>query len=136
MDKGGFDERMRQWLRGRNGADELSSFVCVLALIVVIINIFVRSIFLSVLALLLMGYAWWRMSSKNVDARRRENRVFAELLGPLRPWVRNPAAAVREARSYRHLKCPSCGQRMRVPRGKGNIRVRCPRCQEKFEART
>lgn len=129
-------QRVRAWLRGRNGADELANFAIVVALILVIVNIFTRTFFLSILALLIMAYAWWRMSSKNVAARSRENRAFVGLLGPLRPWVRNPSAAFAEARAYKHFKCPSCKQRVRVPRGKGKIRVRCPKCQERFEARS
>jgi len=136
MAKGGFEEKMRTWLTGRNGADELATFIICCALVVVVANIFLNTAFLSVLALALMVYAWWRMSSKNVNARMRENRAFAELLGPVRPWIKNPVAAFTEARSYKHLRCPSCSQRMRVPRGKGKLRVRCPKCRATFEART
>ena len=135
-DRGGFGNMVKGWLKGRNGADELATFAIVIALLVVIVNFFVRSIFLSAVALALMVFAWWRMSSRHVQARMRENRAFAELLGPVRPWLRDPGAAFAELRSFKHLRCPNCSQRMRVPRGKGNLRVRCPKCHEKFEART
>ena len=135
-DRGGFGNMVKGWLKGRNGADELATFAIVIALLVVIVNYFVRSIFLSGVALALMVFAWWRMSSRHVKARVRENRAFAELLGPARPWLRDPGAAFTELRSFKHLRCPNCSQRMRVPRGKGNLRVRCPKCHEKFEART
>ena len=130
------EQRLAEWMRGRNGVDELGNFALGLALVLVIANVFLRTFVMSVLALVLMGYAWWRMSSKNLSAREGENRAFVSLLGPIRPWVRNPRAAFAEARAYKHFKCPSCGQRVRVPRGKGKLRVRCPRCAEKFEART
>lgn len=136
MAEGGFESRMRAWLDGRNGADELATFMIICALVVVIANIFLNTVFLSVLALALMLYAWWRMSSKNVEARMRENRAFAELMGPVRPWLKNPGRSISEARSYKHLRCPSCSQRMRVPRHKGRLRVRCPKCKATFEART
>lgn len=136
MAEGGSRNRLRSWLQGRNGADELTTFIIVCALLVVVANFFLNTMFLSVLSLALMAYAWWRMSSKNVEARMRENRAFAELLGPLRPWLKNPGAAFLEARSYKHLRCPSCSQRMRVPRHKGKLRVRCPKCKATFEART
>ncbi len=32
--------------------------------------------------------------------------------------------------------CPNCGAKCRVPGGKGNIRVRCPRCSQQFNANT
>ena len=136
MPKSGFGDKVAQWMRGRNGSDELATFVLGVALVLVIINVFVRTVFLSLVALGLMGYAWWRMSSKNLEARENENGVFCEFIGPLRPWLRNPGRAFAEARAYKHLKCPECGQRVRVPRGKGHIRVKCPQCHNKFEART
>lgn len=134
MAKGDLERKLSNLLQGRNGSDELGICLLVVALVLVVLNIFVHTIVLSVIALALMIYAWWRMLSKNLEARENENGVFCEFLGPLRPWVRNPATAMKEARAYKHLKCPECGQRVRVPRGKGKIRVRCPQCHEKFSA--
>lgn len=136
MAKNDMNQKLAAWLRGRNGADELAMCAIILALLLVVLNIFVRSLVLSIIALVLMAYAWFRMTSRNLEARENENAVFAEFLGPVRPWVRDPARAFSEARAYKHFKCPECGQRVRVPRGKGKIRVRCPKCHEKFEARS
>lgn len=136
MAKGDMNSKLAEWLRGRNGNDELSTCVLILALLLVIINIFTRSFILSVVALALMAYAWWRMASRDLESRENENGVFCEFIGPVGPWLRNPVRAAKEVRAYKHLKCPECGQRVRVPRGKGKIRVRCPQCQQKFEART
>ena len=30
-------------------------------------------------------------------------------------------------------QCPSCGRKMMVPKGKGKIKVTCPKCKTKFE---
>ena len=136
MEKKGFDKKVASWFRGRNGTDELSTCIIVVAFIVVIANIFLRSLVLTVIAAVLIVYALFRMTSKNLEARENENGVFTEFIGPVRPWLRNPAKAMGEARAYKHLKCPECGQRVRVPRGKGKIRVRCPQCKTKFDARS
>lgn len=136
MAKGDFSKKAAEWMNGRNGSDELGTMCVIVALIIVIINIFLRTLFLSVVALALMAYACWRMSSKNLEARESENATFVGLFGPLSRWLRNPAKAVAENRTYKHLKCPECGQRVRVPRKKGKIRITCPNCHEKFEART
>ncbi|MDO4536785.1 MAG: zinc ribbon domain-containing protein [Coriobacteriales bacterium] len=136
MAKGDFERKLVQFMAGRNGTDELGTCVLLLAFVLVIINLFVSNIVLSIIALVLMVYAWWRTMSRNLEARENENGVFCEYLGPLRPWIRNPPAAFAEARAYKHLKCPNCGQRVRVPRGKGKIRINCPQCHEKFEAKS
>lgn len=37
---------------------------------------------------------------------------------------------------YAYYKCPSCGQRLRVPKGRGKIEIRCPRCSTTFVKKT
>ena len=58
------------------------------------------------------------------------------------------AARQREAAAYNRFKkfftdrqnryygCPSCGQTVRVPRKKGRISIKCPRCGQRFEKKT
>ena len=41
-----------------------------------------------------------------------------------------------QRREYRFFKCPRCGITARVPRGKGKIRITCPRCGHEFEKRS
>ena len=43
---------------------------------------------------------------------------------------------MRERMQYKYMSCPSCGQRVRVPRGKGTVEVRCPKCGTIFRERT
>ena len=37
---------------------------------------------------------------------------------------------------FKFFKCPSCRQKIRVPRGKGRIEITCPRCGNKFIKKT
>lgn len=37
---------------------------------------------------------------------------------------------------YRIFVCPKCSQKIRIPKGKGKIMVRCPKCGEEFAKRT
>jgi len=47
---------------------------------------------------------------------------------------RNPT--FEERRQYKYFHCNQCGQRLRVPRGKGRLRVTCTRCGNRFETRS
>lgn len=136
MSKESLEQKLANWMRGRNGSDELGNSVIALALLLLIINIFAGIPALSLIALALTGYACWRMSSKNIAARRAENRAYLVAIGPAAYWVSNPKETFEEFRNYKHLTCPSCGKTMRVPRGKGNLRVTCPSCGTKFEAKS
>ncbi|WP_419052901.1 hypothetical protein [Collinsella stercoris] len=42
----------------------------------------------------------------------------------------------KERKTSHFLKCPNCGQIMSVPKGKGKIRVTCPKCHTKIETKS
>jgi len=136
MSNQSWTERLTNWMQGRNGSDELGNAAVALSVILLIINVFARFWLLSLIAFGLALYACWRMSSKDVVQRRAENERFIAAVGPAAAWFGNPKAAYEEKRDYKHLTCPACGKKMRVPRGKGRMRVTCPACHEKFETRT
>ena len=121
MASGDWQRKLADWLRGRQGPDDLATFCVNVAIVVVVVNLFARTSWLGWVALALIVYA---------------NEAFLNALGPARPWVQNPRAAWAELRSYKHARCSSCKQRVRVPRGKGKLRVTCPRCGTKFEVRS
>lgn len=127
--------RMVEWARGRNGADELSSACTNVAVLLVIIDLFAHTTVLSVIALVLLGYSWFRITSKDVMARARENSRAISATGPVITFIANPVAFAREAKAYVHLTCPSCGQRVRIPRGKGKVRITCPKCHTRFDGK-
>jgi DNA-directed RNA polymerase subunit RPC12/RpoP len=69
----------------------------------------------------------------------QEERAFDMLLGRMRQqWWRlkqrfNSARRQRKDSNHMVIKCPRCGQKLRVPGGKGLIRITCKRCTSKFE---
>ena len=130
------EQRLRELMRGRNGADDLALVSVTVAIIIAVINLFAKTRVLSALGLALIIYGVWRTFSTNRDQRRAENAAFMKRLGPVAAWVRNPKSALAEARSFKHAKCPTCGQGVRVPRGKGKIRVTCPTCGTRFDERS
>ena len=136
MASGGWQQRLAEWLRGRQGPDDLAIFSMNVAIVVVIVNLFARMSWLGWIALALVVYSMFRIQSKNLGARSRENEAFLKALGPALPWVHNPRAAMTELRTYKHARCSSCKQRVRVPRGKGKLRVTCPKCGTKFEVKS
>ena len=136
MASGDWQRKVAEWLRGRQGPDDLAVFYVNLAIVVLLVNVFARTGWLGWVALLLVGYSMFRIQSRNLGSRARENEAFLKALGPVRPWVQNPRAAWGELRAYKHVRCSSCRQKVRVPRGKGRLRVTCPKCGTKFEVKS
>lgn len=141
MAKGDFNKKLQDWMYGRNGPDDIVRVCANIALVIVVVDLLLQVLFhidvhwVTYIALALIAYAWWRLASKNVAARARENEAFMSKLGPARPWVSSPSATLQEHRKFKRLTCPSCGQKARVPRGTGTVRVTCRRCHTKFEGK-
>ena len=123
-------------MAGRSGADQFSRFLSYVALALIVANLFVRSTVLWVLALLALVYTYYRMFSKNVARRREENGRYLQLQYKLTGGVKNRADRWKQRKEFVFFRCPDCRAMLRVPRGKGRIRVTCRKCGNAFEKKT
>ncbi len=117
---------------GRYGQDELGKFILSLSLILLIINLFVKTAALSAAALVLIIYSYYRIFSRDVSARYAENKKFLTSLDPLRRKFFSSKNKYDNRKVYKYIKCPKCKFEMKVPKNKGKIRVTCKKCGEKF----
>lgn len=125
-------EKFRQFMVGRYGQDQLGRFITFLALVLLIINLFVKKASLPTVALVLIIYSYYRIFSRDINARYRENQKFLDSVDPLRRKVFTSKTRYDNRKTYKYIKCPSCKLKMKVPRGKGKIRVTCKSCGNKF----
>ena len=120
--------RARRFMLGRYGTDKLNMAILVVGLIASLLSVFVRMPLLNLVLVLLsyglMGWAVFRMLSRNTYKRYRENRKYLMLMERFKD------------RDHRYFDCPRCRQQVRVPRGKGKISITCPKCREKFIRKT
>ena len=73
MAKGDWQRKLVDWLQGRQGPDDLAVFSVNLAIVIVLVNLFLHVSWLGIVALLLVAYSMFRIQSKNLGARAREN---------------------------------------------------------------
>lgn len=123
-------DAFRRFMAGRYGSDQLNRWLLGLAIVLIVLGMVgsrTGSTFLAALSLLAYVPLIWsifRMYSRNIEARRRENAALQRILNRLRD------------REHRYYKCPKCRQTVRVPRGRGRINIRCPKCGEQFIKKT
>lgn len=130
-------ERLNRFMYGRYGQDQLNQFILLVGFVLVVINMFVRSGILSGLVLAVLIICYYRMLSRDTYRRSEENRRYLELRGRVTSRFHKRSAYERQQdRMYRIYHCPSCHQKVRVPRGKGKIIVTCPKCRCEFQKRS
>ena len=134
---------MRNWLRkvmtGRYGVDEFSRFLNMTAMLSLVLSVLFNN-GLSVFFLLLsFGSLIWnyiRMFSRNTYKRRAENNAYLTIRYNLTRKVSGLKQRMQQKKYYRFYKCPKCGITTRVPKGKGKIRIICPKCGEIFQRKS
>lgn len=131
-----FGASIRRFMYGRYGSDQLNMALLIASLVLSLVNsilsVFfdgstVFSVVFLVIALftyVLLFFAIFRIFSRNVSRRRRENQRF------LNGWSRFCD------HRHRYFHCPQCHQLVRVPRNRGKVSIRCPKCGEKFIKKT
>ncbi|MEN1761098.1 MULTISPECIES: hypothetical protein [Anoxynatronum] len=120
---------LQRWMVGRAGGDHFSLFLLVSA---AVINLIGRWAGLSLLVMvgytaLLVGI--YRTFSKNVYQRRLENQKFLKAVGPIIDKVGFLNRRRQDAKTHHYFQCVNCKKTLRVPKGKGKVRVTCPACK-------
>ena len=113
---------------GRSGPDHLSFAMSLVAFIIS----FVPWRYMYIISLMLIGLAILRMFSRNIDQRRKENLAFLRLVNKPKTWYYRNKMRRRQRKIYKVFKCPNCSQKLRVPRGKGKVLIRCTKCGNKL----
>lgn len=129
----GFLERM-QWkmagaMQGRRGADSLSNTLVVAGIVCLILSVLPHMGLFSWPALAFLAYALFRTYSKNIAARDRENEAFLRATEKPRRALSIGRKKWENRETTLYFKCKGCGQGLSVPRGKGTLRVVCPKCK-------
>lgn len=128
-------EKFYRFMQGRYGIDQLNSFLMIVCVICFIVNMFIGSIVLTFIAYGTWLFVIFRMFSKNIYARNRENDKYLNFFSPLSRWLKLKLTSKQDP-SNKYFSCPKCKQMVRVPKGHGTVVVTCPNCQNKFEKRT
>lgn len=109
--------KMERFMRGRYGHDSLNAALCVLALLLIFIAAFVPVRWLSLSAFLPLGWAMFRMYSKNLSKRRAENAKWLKWTAPFRKAWQLHQDKWADRKTHRYFTCPKCHETMRVPKG-------------------
>lgn len=125
-------EKLQRFMMGRYGIDQLSKFLNAVVIVLLVLSLFINNHAISLLAMLLLVYCYFRMFSKNHRKRYDENMRFMKATANIRSRYRTFQRDRQIRRTHHIYRCPSCRQKIRVPRGKGRVAIRCPKCSAEF----
>lgn len=125
-------EKLRKLMMGRYGIDQLSGFLLGLALIILLISRFCFREVLYIVSLLIVIFAYYRIFSKNISRRNKENHLYLSLNGKIKKYFLKQKYMFEQRRIYRIYSCPGCRQKIRIPKGKGKVSITCPKCKTEF----
>jgi len=132
-------EKMMRFMAGRNGNDQLNLFLYAADAILLIAATLVRGqagrwMWLAVL--ILLGYIYFRMFSKNLTRRREENGKYLRLRYSILAGLKLRRERWVQRKDYKFFTCPSCKTMLRVPRGHGKIKIVCRKCGNSFTGKS
>lgn len=137
-----FREDMNTVMSKRCGLDELNNFIMLIGFIFIVISLFTQKGIFTLLGAFFVVICYLRVFSKKLEKRRKENAFYMRYMGKTVGFVRLQKLKIKmmiksaRDKEYVYFVCSSCGQRIRVPKGKNKVSIRCPKCSATFIKRT
>ena len=127
--------KMRTFMIGRYGVDQLYIFNTYFLMVLLILNLFIRNRLYNVVVLAFIIFNIYRPFSKNHSARYKDNQIFLNLKGKVISYFRLQKKKFVERKNYSYKKCPGCKKTLRLKKVKGKHTVVCPNCKNEFDVR-
>lgn len=131
-----FKDKMARFMYGRYGMDQLSRNLSLICLVLLIVTMFVRNNVIYMIALVGIVYTYFRVFSRNISKRSEENEKYLKFHYKVVGKLNKIKFRITDSKTHRIFRCPSCSQKIRVPRGKGKISIKCPKCRIEFIKKT
>lgn len=135
-------EKVRKFMQGRYGPDQLGNAVLLLGFICMIADLFARTKWLTLAGIVCVIICYVRLFSRNFTRRYKENQMFLKVWNPVMHFLKKGkriiSARIRtlKDKNYKYFVCPKCITMIRIPKGKGKIAITCKNCKKQFKGRT
>lgn len=130
------NNRIRKFMEGRYGGDHLSTALLILSVILTFTGSIANIPALTLLSYIPLFVVFFRMFSRNIVKRQRENYKFFMLMRPVYMYYIKLKNKLKDSKTHRIFKCPDCKAKLRVPKGKGKIAITCSVCRKEFVKKT
>lgn len=129
-----FINNFQKFMYGRYGVDDLYKFLMYLYIILVIINLYIKSNILSIIELIILIIMFSRFFSKNIYKRSNENVKYLNIKRKILKPFNNIKKNYKD-NEYIYKKCRHCKKLLKlpIPYSRGIKEVKCPKCKKTFK---
>ena len=142
-----------EFMTGRYGQDEVSKVLIIASMVLMVATLLVQSSwglwqlskYLYVVALLMLGFGYYRMGSKNIKRRTAEREAYLKFIAPFSAKARKKLEKEESVKKYANFeaytelgedgvtvykcyRCRKCDVVVRYEAGGGIVKVVCPEC--------
>lgn len=125
-------EKIIRFMNGRYGPDQFSRFLLGAAVAAAVLSMVFHWRLFYYLSFLLIIYGYFRILSRDFGKRSKENAAYLHFTGRFWNMIGRRKNEREQRKNYHIYKCPECGQKIRIPKGKGKIEITCPKCGKRF----
>lgn len=129
-------DKIYRFMRSRYGTDALSTFLTWTGLICMLIDCLLRTGIFYIIGLFCFIYGYIRIFSKKYEKRAAQNKWFLDHTLGIRSVFIRIKKDKQAGKDYKVFNCHNCHQMIRVPKGKGKIKISCPKCGNSFIKKT
>ncbi len=131
--------KLASWASGRYGSDRLNKHLVWLSILMWILSIlFSRSVWRLIpltLGWSALLFSTFRMFSRNIYARQRELSRYEKVTEKPFRFFKLQKNKWHDRKTHKYFRC-SCGAALRVPKGRGEIVITCPKCKKQLCKKT
>lgn len=125
-------EKLIRFMYGRYGIDSFGKFLLIIGLIALCLSGRNERLSFILISWMILIYEYYRMFSRDIYRRSAENQWYLSKTAKLRSFCFRQKSLMQQRKTHHIYKCPTCRQKIRIPRGKGRVEIRCPRCSTTF----
>lgn len=118
--------RIAEFMEGRYGLDNFNKFLLIGGFILLVVGPIISPV--DMLGWVFVIVALFRALSRKFDMREHENEIYVKVTRAPKRLFKKSQTRWKNRKTTVYFKCENCKQSLSVPKGKGKIRIICPKC--------
>ncbi|MDO5717842.1 MAG: hypothetical protein Q4P34_02565 [Tissierellia bacterium] len=134
--------KFSEFMIGRYGLDKFGRRLQLFFFISLIISFLLKlnnkggALFFEIATLLIIIFLYYRIFSKDIFKMRKQQEDYFRFERKITIPIIKLKRKIFGTKSNIYISCPYCKDELRLPRGKGKLKVTCPKCKKIFIRRT